>query len=182
MTRLVPLVSSATLEELNFGVTLTTVLRSAAQRGIRTSPMIGMLGKSVANIEGSVRCVAPELSALEVFEDALGDVMMELVRDLASKEQVARRTLELMIAGNSTVDQLRTVLRDLANRELTVRVGMLPGQGMSKDGNGILARRVAPVLAAGLAVWGVRRMAAAGSASRLAAGSASVSARMAACR
>nr|WP_276617666.1 AarF/ABC1/UbiB kinase family protein [Streptomyces coryli] len=163
MTRLVPKVTSATLEELNFGVTLTSVLRCAAQRGIRTSPMIGMLGKSVANIEGSVRCVAPELSALEIFEDVLGDVLVELARDVMSKEQVARRALELMVAGNSTVDQLRTVLRDLANRDLTVRVGLLPGHGMGKDGNGILARRVAPVLAAGLAVWGVRRIAGAAS-------------------
>ncbi|MFE9680833.1 ABC1 kinase family protein [Streptomyces sp. NPDC006285] len=158
MTRLVPLITAAALEDLDFGVALTNVLRCAAQRGIRTSPMIGMLGKSITNIEGSVRRIAPELSALEVFEDALTDVMVELARDLLSREQTARRVLELMVAGNSTVDQLRSLLRDLANRELTMRVGLLPGHGLGSDGNGILSRRVAPLLAAGVAVWGVRRL------------------------
>nr|WP_239091480.1 AarF/UbiB family protein [Streptomyces sp. SID14478] len=158
LTRLVPRIASAALEDLDFGVALTDVLRCAAQRGIRTSPMVGMLGKSITNIEGSVRRLAPELSALDVFEDALTDVMVELARDVFSKEQTARRAMELIVAGNSTVDQLRSLLRDLANRELTMRVGLLPGHGMGSDSNGILSRRVAPLLAAGLAVWGMRRL------------------------
>jgi ubiquinone biosynthesis protein len=158
LTRLVPLIASAALDDLDFGIALTEVLRCAAQRGIRTSPMVGMLGKSITNIEGSVRRIAPELSALDVFEDALTDVMVELARDVFSREQMARRALELIVAGNSTVDQVRALLRDVANRELTMRVGLLPGHGIGSDGNGILARRVIPLAAAGLAVWGVRRM------------------------
>ncbi|SDJ55855.1 ABC1 kinase family protein [Streptomyces indicus] len=158
MTRLVPLITAAALEDLDFGVALTQVLRCAAQRGIRTSPMVGMLGKSITNIEGSVRLVAPELSALDVFEDALTDVMVELARDVLSREQAARRALELILAANSTFDQLRSTLRDLANRELTMRIGLLPGHGIGSDSNGILTRRVAPVVAGGLAVWGVRRL------------------------
>ncbi|MER5440151.1 AarF/UbiB family protein [Streptomyces sp. NPDC002790] len=158
MTRLVPLITSAALEDLDFGIALTDVLRCAAQRGIRTSPMIGMLGKSITNIEGSVRRIAPELSALDVFQDALTDVMVELARDVLSREQTARRALELIVAGNSTVDQLRALLRDISNRELTMRVGLLPGHGLGKDGTGFVTRRLAPVAAAGLAVWGVRRV------------------------
>ncbi|WP_329127121.1 ABC1 kinase family protein [Streptomyces sp. NBC_01465] len=162
LARLVPLIASAALEDLDFGIAITNVLRCAAHRGIRTSPMVGMLGKSITNIEGSVRRIAPELSALDVFEDALTDVMVELARDVFSREQTARRALELIVAGNSTVDQLRSLLRDASNRELTMRVGLLPGHGIGTDGNGILSRRIAPLVAAGLAVWGVRRVTASG--------------------
>jgi ubiquinone biosynthesis protein len=157
MTRLVPLIAASSLEDLDFGATLTTVLRSAAQRGIRTSPMVGMLGKSIANIEGSVRLLAPELSATQAFEETLTDVLVELARDTLSREQLARRALELMVSSNTAVDQARSLMRDLANREMTVRVGLLPGHGLGDDGKGVLARRAAPLLVAGAAALWLRR-------------------------
>ncbi|MEU1135206.1 AarF/ABC1/UbiB kinase family protein, partial [Streptomyces sp. NPDC005900] len=40
MAALVPQVATASLEELNFGVTLTAVLEHSTKRGIKTSPMI----------------------------------------------------------------------------------------------------------------------------------------------
>lgn len=62
MAALTPKIATASLSELNFGVTLSTVLMQSTKRGIKTNPMISVLGKSFANVEGSVRLLAPELS------------------------------------------------------------------------------------------------------------------------
>jgi ubiquinone biosynthesis protein len=123
MAALVPKIATASLEELNFGVTLTAVLKRSTRRGIQTSPMISILGKSFGNIEGSVRYLAPELSLVEVFQDELRGVMFDLVREFLSEEQAARTALELMIGSTTVADQLRGVMRDLSNRELTLRTG-----------------------------------------------------------
>ncbi|MEE1927799.1 AarF/UbiB family protein [Streptomyces sp. TRM 70351] len=77
MAALVPQVATASLEELGFGVTLTTVLQHSTRRGIRTSPMVANLGKSFANIEGSIRHLCPELSLVDVFSEELAGIVMD---------------------------------------------------------------------------------------------------------
>ncbi|MDQ3988125.1 MAG: AarF/UbiB family protein [Actinomycetota bacterium] len=123
MAALVPKISTASLDDLNFGVTLTAVMQHSTKRGIQTSPMVSILGKSFGNIEGSVRYLAPELSLVEVFQSELRDTMFELVAQFLSEQQAARTALELMIGATAATDQLRTVLRDLSNRELTLQLG-----------------------------------------------------------
>jgi ubiquinone biosynthesis protein len=123
MTLLVPKIATASLEELNFGVTLAAVLKRSTKRGIQTAPMISILGKSFGNIEGSVRYLAPELSLVEIFEDELRGVMFDLVTDFVSEQQAARTLLEIMIGSTTITDQLRGVMRDLSNRELTIQTG-----------------------------------------------------------
>ncbi|WP_344129199.1 ABC1 kinase family protein [Saccharopolyspora halophila] len=123
MAALTPKIASASLEELDFGVTLTSVLERSTKRGIKTNPVISVLGKAFANIEGSVRCVAPELSITDVFHDQMRGIMTALAREQCSTTRVARVATELMLDLDVVPGQLRTVLRDLANRELSVRTG-----------------------------------------------------------
>lgn len=123
MAAMVPKVSTASLEDLNFGVTLGAVLKRATKRGIQTSPVISILGKSFSNIEGSVRYLAPELSMVEVFQSELQSIMRELVGQFLSEEQVARTAMELMIGATEVTDQLRGLLRDISNRDLTLHLG-----------------------------------------------------------
>ncbi|MFD1832277.1 ABC1 kinase family protein [Streptomyces desertarenae] len=132
MAALVPQVATASLEELNFGVTLTAVLRHSTRRGIRTSPMVSILGKSFANIEGSIRHLCPELSLVDVFSEELSGIVVDLVRESLSAEQVMRTALEVMAGGASVSQQLRGVTRDLSNRDLAMKVAVndrLPAGG-----------------------------------------------------
>ncbi|MDQ4144883.1 MAG: AarF/ABC1/UbiB kinase family protein [Actinomycetota bacterium] len=117
MARLVPKIVGASLEELDFGITLTAVLEYATKRGIQTSPSVAILGKAFGNMEGSIRYLAPELSLVEVFQDELRAIMFDLTRPLLSKEQAARNVMEIIIGATAATDQLRSVLRDLSNRE-----------------------------------------------------------------
>ncbi|AXK37855.1 AarF/ABC1/UbiB kinase family protein [Streptomyces armeniacus] len=152
MASLVPQVATASLEELNFGVTLTAVLQYSTRRGIRTSPMVSVLGKSFANIEGSIRHLCPELSLVEVFSGELSAIVTDLVREACSKEQAVRTALEVIAGGAVLSQQLRGTARDLAHRELAFRVAV-NGQG-APSGRTRRLRGAEAVLALGaLALW-----------------------------
>lgn len=111
MAVLVPQIADAPLEELNFGLTLTRVLTCSTKRGIRTSPTVAVLGKAFANVEGSVRCLAPGLSLIEVFKAEMQHVMLSLAAETVSKEKVARTALEVMLGIGSVTDQMSGLMR-----------------------------------------------------------------------
>lgn len=86
-------------EAINFGVTLTAVLQHFTRRGIRTSPMVSILGKSFANIEGSIRYLSPELSLIDGFSQELVGIVTDLVKKNLSPQQAVRTALEITTAG-----------------------------------------------------------------------------------
>lgn len=122
MAALTPKIATASLAELNFGVTLSTVLMQSTKRGIKTNPMISVLGKSFANVEGSVRLLAPELSITEVFRAQLAQIVLQLIGESASVGNAARAVTEMLLGANSAGEQLRGMARDLADREFTFQV------------------------------------------------------------
>ncbi|MEU8431885.1 AarF/UbiB family protein [Streptomyces sp. NPDC029216] len=152
LTRVVPRLAASRLDGMNFGSALSTVLRCAAQRGIRTSPTIGILGKSMANVEGTVRAIAPNLAAAEVFRETLMDVMGELARKYLSPEQAARRGLELMAVGDSALDEARSALRVFAGRDTTG--AMRPGG----EGRDPLTRYGSAAAAGAFAAWALHQL------------------------
>ncbi|WP_411146759.1 ABC1 kinase family protein [Streptomyces sp. x-80] len=121
MAALVPQIATGTLEDLNFGITLTALLQYSTRRGIKTSPMVSVLGKAFANIEGSIRHLCPELSPIEVFEEELHSIFFALATELSSETQAARVLLEGMIASTQTGQQIRSIIRDLASRQTSIR-------------------------------------------------------------
>ncbi|MET8294394.1 AarF/UbiB family protein [Streptomyces sp. NPDC005180] len=158
LTRVVPRLAASRLDGMNFGVALSTILRCAARRGIRTNPMIGMLGKSMANVEGTVRGIAPGLSATEVFRETLLEITGDLARTYLSYEQVARRGLELIAAGDSALDEARAALRVLAGRDGTPGAEPWPRQRTGGEGRPVADYGIAAASGA-LAAWAVHRVA-----------------------
>jgi ubiquinone biosynthesis protein len=82
--------------------------------------MVSILGKSFANIEGSIRHLCPELSLIDVFSDQLLGIVTDLVKEAFSPEQAVRTALEVISAGAVAPQQLRGVTRDLSNRDLSL--------------------------------------------------------------
>jgi ubiquinone biosynthesis protein len=158
LTRLVPRLAASRLDGMNFGSALSTILRCAARRGIRTSPTIGILGKSMANVEGTVRGIAPNLGAAEVFRETLMDVMGELARKYLSPEQAARRGLELMAVGDSALEEARSALRAFAGRQNTQDVRPWAGPRTGGEGSGPLGHYGSAAAAGALAAWAVHRV------------------------
>ncbi len=123
MGRFVPKIVGQSLERFQFGIQLTAILKYSTRRGIATSPAVASLGKSFANIEGSIRYLAPELSLIEVFEDEFIRISQALARELFSKEYVARAGAQAFLMLLNGPAQTRSLITDLANRDLTLRVG-----------------------------------------------------------
>jgi ubiquinone biosynthesis protein len=136
MAALTPKIAAASLSELNFGVTLTSVLQQSTKRGIRTNPMISVLGKAFGNIEGSVRCLAPELSITEVFQAQLTRIMLDLAGEFFAPTQAARTAMEIMLGTDAVAEQARAIARDLSNRDF--RFNVAPDQAPRRDHAGML--------------------------------------------
>ncbi|MFJ8584305.1 ABC1 kinase family protein [Streptomyces sp. NPDC093595] len=118
--RFVPHIANASLSELNFGVALTSVLAFSTRRGIQTSPNVSILGKSVANMEGTVRHIHPDLKLSDSIREVLQDVLLDLARDSASPEQVAQYALHGMHALAEGPGHGFRALSDIADRQLTI--------------------------------------------------------------
>jgi ubiquinone biosynthesis protein len=124
LSMLIPKIHSASLEELDFGVTLSKMLMYSTRRGVHTSPHVSLLAKSFANVEGSVRNLAPELSMVDVFEEAMVEIIGDLVGDFVSKKQAARFVMDLMVGSSVALEHARTVLRDVTSRDMTLRIDL----------------------------------------------------------
>ncbi len=123
MGRFVPGIAGQSLERFNFGVQLTSILKFSTKRGIATSPMVAILGKSFANAEGSIRYLAPSLSITDVFEDEFKMISQELAREMLGKNAMARSAAQAFLMAFSGPGQARSILADMANRDTTLRVG-----------------------------------------------------------
>ncbi|MGH9036014.1 MAG: ABC1 kinase family protein [Acidimicrobiia bacterium] len=123
MGRFVPGIAGQSLERFNFGVQLTSILKFSTNRGIATSPMVAILGKSFANVEGSIRYLAPNLSITDVFEDEFKMIAQELARELMGKDAMARSAAQAFLLAFAGPGQVRSILADMANRDTTLRLG-----------------------------------------------------------
>ncbi|MGQ0466559.1 MAG: ABC1 kinase family protein [Sporichthyaceae bacterium] len=123
MGRFVPGIAGQSLERFNFGLQLTKVLTFSSKRGIATSPQIAILGKGFANLEGSIRYLAPGLSITDVFQDEFRLIIQELAREALGQEAAARTAAQAFMLAFNGPAQLRTILTDAANRDTTVRLG-----------------------------------------------------------
>ncbi|MFJ8937324.1 ABC1 kinase family protein [Streptomyces sp. NPDC102365] len=120
IVRFVPHVANASLAELNFGVALTAVLAFSTNRGIQTTPNVSILGKAVANMEGTVRHIYPDLKLSDSIRDVLTDILLDMARDIASPEQLAQCGLHALHALTQGPGQGMSVLNDVAQRQLTL--------------------------------------------------------------
>ncbi|CAD5911852.1 protein of unknown function [Streptomyces sp. KY75] len=121
LSRKVPLWSNATLDELHYGVALMSVLQHSSKRGIQVSPSVSVIGKSLANIEGSVRCLYPQLKLIKSLSSTLNGIMHDLLREEVASERLAQHLLDLLVFTNKSAGHLEALLRDLASRQFTVQ-------------------------------------------------------------
>jgi ubiquinone biosynthesis protein len=160
MGRFIPGIAGQSLERFNFGVQLTSILKFSAKRGIATVPAVATLGKSFANVEGSIRYLAPGLSLTDVFEDEFKIIAQELVREMLGKDAMARSAAQAFLMGFAGPGQVRSIMADMANRDTTVRVGEEMGlRSRQQDRADARARRLQrTAIAAALAgLWLDRR-------------------------
>ncbi|MFF3641086.1 ABC1 kinase family protein [Streptomyces sp. NPDC002564] len=121
ISRVVPRWADASLLELNYGVALMTVMKHSSANGIQITPLVSVMGKSVANLEGSLRCLYPRLKFAAALRESLQDIMRDLVLDNLSAEQGAQLTLSVLKTLGTVPAQLQSGAKDLADRQLAVQ-------------------------------------------------------------
>lgn len=121
ISRQVPHWSEASLKELNFGVALTSVLKYSSRRGIQSTPMVSVVGKSLANAEGSLRHLYPKLKISDVMRTVLPEIVQELVKDAFTFEQASQYALALLSTAQRAPSDLQRVTTDLSDQMFTVR-------------------------------------------------------------
>lgn len=122
MAALTPKMVGASLEKLNFGAALTSVLEKASRRGIASAPCTSLLGKSFGNLEGSVRHLAPEVVVGDVFQQEFQKILRHVSAEFLSPQQFAVNWMETMTGGTAALEQLRSFTSDVANHSLSLQV------------------------------------------------------------
>lgn len=133
MSSFVPTLQGASLETLDFGVALTSVLKYSTKRAIQSPPAVSLIGKALANIEGSVRYIAPELVVMDVFEEEFRDLAFDLVREALSQATAGKLVMDALLAMSAAPEQLRSVMRDVSNREVSLKLDSRPRPILGDD-------------------------------------------------
>jgi hypothetical protein len=122
MSSFVPTLQGASLETLDFGVSLNQCAQvldaprdpdlagdQPDRQGTREHRGLRPLHRPRADGDGGIR---------EVFQD----LAFDLVAEAASEETAAKLIMDALIAMSASPEQARSLLRDFANREVTVQI------------------------------------------------------------
>lgn len=131
--RILPRYHGMRLERLNVGTLLIDLLRSAARCGIQAPPIVALLCKSLANMDGSARVVDPNISVISVFREFLPQVLLEHAKRRASLEEAAKVALDVSMGGARIPFQLATILEKAATGRLRLVVDPLGNAELAKQ-------------------------------------------------
>ncbi|MBY8886099.1 AarF/ABC1/UbiB kinase family protein [Streptomyces sp. PTM05] len=121
MASLVPTLHGLSLEHLRFGASLSTLLRYSTRRGIQTSPMVGLLGKSFSNVEGAARYLAPQVSVTDVLVRHTPRIVAHYLEETISPARLGYGLLHATAAVENGLADARTFGRSLTAGELTLQ-------------------------------------------------------------
>jgi ubiquinone biosynthesis protein len=130
--RLLPRYHGVRLERLNLGALLVDLLRGAARCGIQAPPVVGLICKSLANMDGTVRLLDPGIDVLGTFHEFIPQLLESHARRLASPERAAKIALDLQIGSQRTPFQLASILEKAATGRLRLVVDPRGGSSRSR--------------------------------------------------
>lgn len=116
--RLLPRYHGMRLERLNVGALLVDLLRSAARCGIQAPPVVALVCKSLANMDGSVRLLDPRIDVLQTFRHFVPRLLEAHARRTASFEDVIKIALDVYAGANRVPLELATILEKAATGRL----------------------------------------------------------------
>jgi len=121
MQRYIPTMANQSLQNMEFGNDFNQFLVFCTKRGIAVNPSIALFGKATANLEGSLRRFAPELTPFDVFRDTMGDIVRDQAKQMMEEEEVLRIANEAFAATRSLPEQLRYLAQAIVNGQYVLR-------------------------------------------------------------
>jgi ubiquinone biosynthesis protein len=122
MQRYIPTMANQSLQNMEFGNDFNQFLVFCTKRGIAVNPSIALFGKATANLEGSLRRFAPELTPFDVFRDAMGDIIKDQAKQLVAEEELLRIANEAFFASRSIPEQVRYLAQAVVNGQFVLRI------------------------------------------------------------
>jgi ubiquinone biosynthesis protein len=122
MQRYIPTMGNQSLQNMEFGSNFNQFLVFCTKRGIAVNPAIALFGKATANLEGSLRRFAPELTPFDVFRDSMGGIIKDQAKQLVAEEELLRIANEAFFASRSIPEQMRYLAQAVTNGQFVLRV------------------------------------------------------------
>jgi ubiquinone biosynthesis protein len=123
--RLLPRYHGMRLERLNVGMLLVDLLKNAARNGIQAPPVVALVCKSLANMDGTARLIDPAIDIVGTFQGFLPIFLEAYASRLASIEEAAKIALDLYIGGQRVPFQIGTILEKIATGRLRIVIDPL---------------------------------------------------------
>jgi ubiquinone biosynthesis protein len=121
MQRYIPTMQNQSLQNMEFGNDFNQFLVFCTKRGIAVNPAVALFGKATANLEGSLRRFAPELTPFDVFRDTMGDIIRDQAKQMMAEEEILRIANEAFSATRSLPEQGRYLLQSIVNGQYVLR-------------------------------------------------------------
>jgi ubiquinone biosynthesis protein len=122
MQRYIPTMAHQSLANMEFGNDFNQFLVFCTKRGIAVNPSIALFGKATANLEGTLRRFAPELTPFDVFRDTMGDIIKDQAKQLVEQEELLRIANEAFFASRSIPEQVRYLAQAVVNGQYVLRI------------------------------------------------------------
>ena len=121
MQRYIPTMANQKLQNMEFGTDFNQFLVFCTKRGIAVNPAIALFGKATANLEGTLRRFAPELTPFDVFRDTMGDIIKDQAKQMVAEEEILRVANEAFSASRSLPEQVRYLAQAVVNGQYVLR-------------------------------------------------------------
>jgi ubiquinone biosynthesis protein len=121
MQRYIPTMANQSLQNMEFGSNFNDFLVFCTNRGIAVNPAIALFGKATANLEGSLRRIAPELTPFDVFRDSMGGIIKDQAKQMVAEEEILRIANEAFFASRSIPEQVRYLAQSVVNGQFVLR-------------------------------------------------------------
>jgi ubiquinone biosynthesis protein len=122
MQRYIPTMAKMSLNDMEFGNNFNQFLTFYSKRGIAVNPAVALFGKASANMEGSLRRIAPELAPFDVFRDTMGAILRDQAKQMHSGGELLRIANESLMAGHAIPEQLRYLANSIVNGQYVLRI------------------------------------------------------------
>lgn len=158
MQRAIPGMVNQSLQNMEFGNNFNQFLVFCSRRGIATNPAIALFGKASANLEGTLRRFAPELTPFDVFRDVAGGIIRDQALQMNSQEELIRVASEVFTAGSAVPEQLRFMAQQIVNGQFVIRTRS-DSQTLHEDREDARAKALRRTLVgiAAAAIWAQRK-------------------------
>ena len=132
----------AALKDLNVGRVMLEMARTGGQYGLKMSPELALLGKTLLNLDEIARCLDPEFDVNASMRDNATTLMQQRMAKSATPSNLFAAALEVKDFAERLPGRVNRILDALASNDLKLKIEVID-QGSIMEGFQKVANRIA---------------------------------------